>query len=180
MIYFYWSYISFRNHDIVITGCGLRFIYGNITNPRYNLEPFLFLCKPVYMFLGLYFFSIEPVWLANIGLKNKLIWVRKLSTTCTGKMKGCVVMNQNTCITIDVSQNKSHIQGFIGPNKPLSKARTMRNTKQGFQFILILKNLIESKTNETPLIVFEFTGIYHNLLKNSLYHKTLSIILLLH
>ena len=50
-------------------------------------------------------------------------------------------MNQNTCITIDVSQNKSHIQGFIGPNKPLSKARTMRNTKQGFQFILILKNL---------------------------------------
>lgn len=56
-------------------------------------------------------------------------------------------MNQNTCITIDVSQNKSHIQGFIGPNKPLSKARTMRNTKQGFQFILILKNLIESKTN---------------------------------
>lgn len=49
------------NHDIVITGCGLRFIYGNITNPRYNLEPFLFLCKPVYMFLGLYFFSIEPV-----------------------------------------------------------------------------------------------------------------------
>ena len=87
-------------------------------------------------------------------------------------------MNQNTCITIDVSQNKSHIQGFIGPNKPLSKARTMRNTKQGFQFILILKNLIESKTNETPLIVFEFTGIY--LLKNSLYHKTLSIILLLH
>ena len=71
-------------------------------------------------------------------------------------------MNQNTCITIDVSQNKSHIQGFIGPNKPLSKARTMRNTKQGFQFILILKNLIESKTNETPLIVFEnqFSSFY--------------------
>ena len=74
-------------------------------------------------------------------------------------MKGCVVMNQNTCITIDVSQNKSHIQGFIGPNKPLSKARTMRHTKQGYQFILTLKNLIESKTNETPLIIFEFTGL---------------------
>ena len=42
-------------------------------------------------------------------------------------------MNQNTCITIDVSQNKSHIQGFIGSNKPLSKARTMRHTKQGYQ-----------------------------------------------
>ena len=37
-------------------------------------------------------------------------------------------MNQNTCITIDVSQEKSHIKGFIGPNKPLSKARFMRHT----------------------------------------------------
>ena len=82
-------------------------------------------------------------------------------------------MNQNTCITIDVSQNKSHIQGFIGPNKPLSKARTMRNTKQGFQFILILKNLIESKTNETPLIVFEFTGIYHKPLEKFLISQNL-------
>ena len=88
-------------------------------------------------------------------------------------MKGCVVMNQNTCITIDVSQNKSHIQGFIGPNKPLSKTRTMRNTKQGFQFILIIKNLIESKTNETPLIVFEFTGIYHKPLEKFLISQNL-------
>ena len=82
-------------------------------------------------------------------------------------------MNQNTCITIDVSQNKSHIQGFIGPNKPLSKARTMRHTKQGFQFILTLKNLIESKTNETPLIVFEFTGIYHKPLEKFLISQNL-------
>ena len=88
-------------------------------------------------------------------------------------MKGCVVMNQNTCITIDVSQNKSHIQGFIGPNKPLSKARIMRHTKQGYQFILTLKNLIESKTNETPLIIFEFTGIYHKSLEKFLISQNL-------
>ncbi len=82
-------------------------------------------------------------------------------------------MNQNTCITIDVSQNKSHIQGFIGSNKPLSKARTMRHTKQGYQFILTLKNLIESKINETPLIVFEFTGIYHKSLEKFLISQNL-------
>ena len=82
-------------------------------------------------------------------------------------------MNQNTCITIDVSQNKSHIQGFIGSNKPLSKARTMRHTKQGYQFILTLKNLIESKTNETPLIIFEFTGIYHKSLEKFLISQSL-------
>ena len=88
-------------------------------------------------------------------------------------MKGCVVMNQNTCITIDVSQCKSHIQGFIGSNKPLSKARTIRHTKQGYQFILTLKNLIESKTNETPLIIFEFTGIYHKSLEKFLISQNL-------
>ena len=82
-------------------------------------------------------------------------------------------MNQNTCITIDVSQNKSHIQGFIGSNKPLNKARTMRHTKQGYQFILTLKDLIESKTNETPLIIFEFTGIYHKSLEKFLISQNL-------
>ena len=82
-------------------------------------------------------------------------------------------MNQNTCITIDISQNKSHIQGFIESNKPLSKARTMRHTKQGYQFILTLKNLIESKTNETPLIIFEFTGIYHKSLEKFLISQNL-------
>ncbi len=82
-------------------------------------------------------------------------------------------MNQNTCITIDVSQNKSKIQGFIGPNKPLSKARTMRHTKQGYQFILTLKNIIESETNETPLIIFEFTGIYHKSLEKFLISQNL-------
>ena len=82
-------------------------------------------------------------------------------------------MNQNTCITIDVSQNKSHIQGFIGSNKPLSKARTIRHTKQGYQFILTLKDLIESKTNETPLIIFEFTGIYHKSLEKFLISQNL-------
>ena len=83
-------------------------------------------------------------------------------------------MNQNTCITIDVSQEKSHIQGFIGPNKPLSKARSMRHTKQGFQFILTLKDLIKSKTNENPLIIFEYTGIYHKTLEKFLISQNLN------
>lgn len=88
-------------------------------------------------------------------------------------MKGCVFMNQNTCITIDVSQGKSHIQGFISSNKPLCKARTMRHTKQGYQTILTIKKLIEDKTNETPLIIFEFTGIYHKSLEKFLISQNL-------
>ena len=47
-------------------------------------------------------------------------------------------MNYNPCITIDVSQGKSHIQGFIGYNnknrKPdnITQPKVMRHSKQGF------------------------------------------------
>jgi transposase len=83
-------------------------------------------------------------------------------------MKGSVFMNQKTCITIDVSQGKSHIQGFIAQDKQLSKAKRMRHSKQGYQQIIDLKQLIESKTSATPLVVFEFTGIYHKSLEKFL------------
>lgn len=58
--------------------------------------------------------------------------------------------DQNTCITIDVSQNKSHIKVYIGNNKPLSKSRTMIHTKEGHQFILIFKNIIYLKQMKLP------------------------------
>lgn len=93
--------------------------------------------------------------------------LRKLSTN-TGLMKGCVHMNPNTCITIDVSQGKSHIQGFLGPNKPLGKARSMRHTKQGYQQITSLLEIIKSRTNKLPLVIFEYTGIYHKSLEKFL------------
>lgn len=79
-------------------------------------------------------------------------------------------MNKQTCITIDVSQNKSYIQGFIGPNKPISKARVMRHSKQGFQFISKLIEIVKfnSKIDEQPLIIFEYTGVYHKTLEKFL------------
>lgn len=82
-------------------------------------------------------------------------------------------MNHATCITIDVSQNKSHIQGFVGPNMPISKSKVMKHTKQGFAFILTLKNIIESRTTTSPLIIFEYTGIYHKSLERYLINHQL-------
>lgn len=79
-------------------------------------------------------------------------------------------MNKTTCITIDVAQDKSQIQGFIGPNKPLCRSRVLRHTKQGFQLICQLIDLVKSKSgiNDQPLIIFEFTGIYHKTLEKFL------------
>lgn len=68
-------------------------------------------------------------------------------------------MNQLTCITIDVSQGKSHIQGFVAQTKPLGKAKRMRHSKQGYQLILNLKELIEAKTNTIPLVVSKLVSI---------------------
>ena len=78
-------------------------------------------------------------------------------------------MNQTTtCITIDVSQGKSHIQGFISLERPLGKAKRMRHTKQGYEQIITLINIIKSKTATIPLVVLEYTGIYHKSLEKFL------------
>jgi transposase len=82
-------------------------------------------------------------------------------------------MNSLTCITIDVSQGKSHVQGFIGINKPLGKAKVIRHSIQGYEQIMILKDLIESKTKTTPLVVFEYTGIYHKSLEKFLINHSI-------
>ena len=83
-------------------------------------------------------------------------------------------MNYNPCITIDVSQGKSHIQGFIGYNnknrKPdnITQPKVMRHSKQGFNKIIELISIIKSKTNLVPIVIFEFTGVYHKTLEKFL------------
>lgn len=83
-------------------------------------------------------------------------------------------MNYNPCITIDVSQSKSHIQGFTHFNsttkKPtnITQPKSMRHTKHGYNQILELINFIYSKTGTIPLIVFEYTGVYHKTLEKFL------------
>lgn len=95
-------------------------------------------------------------------------------------MKGAHIMNYNPCITIDVSQGKSHFQGFIGydnknrkPNN-ITQPKVMRHSKQGFKKIKELIAIIKSKTNITPLVIFEYTGIYHKTLEKFLQQNNIS------
>lgn len=67
----------------------------------------------------------------------------------------------NPCITIDISQDRSHVQGFTAFNCPCSKAKTFEHTKPGFAMITELFEKIKEETKLEPLIVFEYTGIYH-------------------
>ena len=86
-------------------------------------------------------------------------------------MKGAYIMNYNPCITIDVSQGKSHIQGFIGYNNKnrkldnITQPKVIRHPKQGFNKIIELISIIKSKTNWVLLVIFEFTGVYHKTLE---------------
>lgn len=89
-------------------------------------------------------------------------------------MKGAYIMNYNPCITIDVSQGKSHIQGFIGYNNKnrkldnITQPKVIRNSKQGYNKIIELISIIKSKTNWVLLVIFEFTGVYHKTLEKFL------------
>ena len=68
------------------------------------------------------------------------------------------------CITIDVSKESSHIQGFLDFEKQLSKPKKFTHTKEGFATILSIYNQIIEKTNITPIVYFEYTGVYHKTL----------------
>lgn len=74
----------------------------------------------------------------------------------------------NPCIAIDVSKGKSHIQGFLDNNVKFTNAKPIKHNKEGFEEIPKLINEIEKKTNITPIVIFEYTGIYHKTLEQFL------------
>jgi transposase len=68
---------------------------------------------------------------------------------------------QGNCIAIDVSKDKSHIQGFRNLNEPISKAMEIGHDREGFKKILELTNQFTRKEEDKPKVIFEATGIYH-------------------
>lgn len=73
-----------------------------------------------------------------------------------------VLILSKPCICIDVSKDTSHVQGFIdSPQNPTSKPICINHTKTGFSKINDLYNNIYIKTNQKPLIILEYTGVYH-------------------
>ena len=82
----------------------------------------------------------------------------------------------NPCITIDVSKETSHVQGFLDNNVPLSKPRKILHTKEGFSNILTVYNQIVYRTGIKPTVFFEYTGVYHKTLMAYLKANNLSFI----
>ena len=70
----------------------------------------------------------------------------------------------NPCITIDVSKESSHIQGFLDFDTPISKPKKFFHTKEGFSTIMTIYNAIVLKTGIKPIVYFEYTGVYHKTL----------------
>lgn len=128
------------------------------------------------MFLGLFYFLIDPALLTN---KANLKAFKGRSTKYYRYYERRENMEYNPCITIDVSQGKSHFQGFIGYNNKnrrpdnLTQPKVMRHSKQGFEKLLELISIIKSKTNMIPLVIFEYTGIYHKTLEKFLQEKNI-------
>ena len=70
----------------------------------------------------------------------------------------------NPCITIDVSKESSHVQGFLDFDTPISKPKKFFHTKEGFSTIMTIYNIIILKTGINPKVYFEYTGVYHKTL----------------
>ena len=65
------------------------------------------------------------------------------------------------CITIDVSKGSSHLQGYWDAFHPVSTAIKIEHTVAGFLQIQSLYDSIVAQTNNKPLIILEYTCIYH-------------------
>jgi transposase len=75
---------------------------------------------------------------------------------------------RGNCIAIDVSKDKSHIQGFRSLNEPIFKAMEIGHDREGFEKILEQTEMFGGKEEEKPKIIFEATGIYHRGLQSYL------------
>lgn len=82
----------------------------------------------------------------------------------------------NPCITIDVSKESSHVQGFLDLNVKFSKPRRIEHTLLGFSYIDHLFKSIRDKAQSDPLILFEYTGCYHRTLQTYLESKNFSFV----
>lgn len=83
------------------------------------------------------------------------------TTTIRHKRKEVDILSK-PCICIDVSKNTSHVQGFINSIKtPVSKPFKIEHTITGFNKIRDLYNKLVESTNLKPLVIFEYTGVYH-------------------
>ncbi len=89
----------------------------------------------------------------------------EVATTLIRHKRKEVDILSKPCICIDVSKNTSHVQGFINSTKtPVSKPFKIDHTITGFNKIKDLYNKLVAQTNLKPLVIFEYTGIYHKCL----------------
>lgn len=68
---------------------------------------------------------------------------------------------KGTCIAIDVSKDKSEVQGFMSPGEAVCPAFEIRHDREGFGKIRDLFDHMRGKTGVDPEVVLEATGIYH-------------------
>jgi len=68
---------------------------------------------------------------------------------------------KGTCIAIDVSKDKSEVQGFMNMGEAVSEAFEISHDREGFGKIQDLFVRMRGKTGSDPEFVLEATGIYH-------------------
>ena len=72
-------------------------------------------------------------------------------------------------ITVDVSKGSCHYQPYVENGKPMSKAKVLHDTIEGFEELSkTMEKLKEKSGNSNVVVVFEATGVYHRCLQKYL------------
>ena len=72
-------------------------------------------------------------------------------------------------ITVDVSKGSCHFQPYVENGKPMSKAKILHDTIEGFEELSkTMEKLKEKSGNDNVVVVFEATGVYHRCLQKYL------------
>ena len=82
-------------------------------------------------------------------------------------------MKCSRCISIDVSKDSSHLQVFDLNLKVLAKLKVIEHNIQGFNEIRFLYDAFES-----PMVVFEATGVYHRGLQKFLIESNIPYVMI--
>ena len=78
-------------------------------------------------------------------------------------------------ITVDVSKGSCHFQPYVENGKPMSKAKVLYDTIEGFETLSkAMEKLKEKSGNDNVVVVFEATGVYHRCLQKYLDDKSIT------
>jgi len=77
-------------------------------------------------------------------------------------------------ISIDISKDNSHMQGFESINKKFTKVIKFNHDKEGLETLLSIHSSMEAAFNQKVPVIFEATGVYDSVISKFLHDNDIT------